>query len=374
MYRIMLYGRIIGLKPIIIYTVLVAMFASVLAYNISYIDTSYSSWERLVMPPKHPDGEYVIISPLAVSPVTAVFDESTIENKIKDLNLTIIRELIFPVNMYNHTFILRGLDRDSTKYFVDEEVGVDECLACVWIGKEIADKYGLEKGDFIEIYSPYTNSFYKLEVKGVISTGAQLDSELITGLDTARMIRGVGYSSLSVLIAYGREEELYRLSRRLNISTAKLGLIQRVLAVIGTGREVRFKAVENLQEIYLSRIGLSQLNLHILLFSISIVFSMGLIIYPGWIYSSRSKEFELLHEIGVSIRSIKINIVLLFTIITLPLLTILAIILKHITFKYTIYEHSFQIGSEPLTTMIIGLGLYAVFILGVLVLREGFEE
>ncbi len=359
------------LKHVLVYILISSLFISILSYYVSYTLENYDIWESILKPPKQPSENYLLLAPRSASPLTTVFDEEIVTSKLTGINnVTIIRELLYTVYINGESFILRGLYSRDLVYYIDQELkDFENCIMCVWVGKHVANKLGVKVNNTLTLYSPFTNTYYRLKIKDLLDTGTFLDYELLTNIYTARMIRGSGFRAVSVVIIYGDQYSLHLVLDRFNISYTEKSLLHRVLLVIQARRNIRFKQVEALSDIYLSRLGLNKAVLYTLLLSMSILFSVGVVIYPSWIMYSNRNVYKLLYEVGVSLTKIKYSLAIYYGLLSLITASVLLLVYSRISFRYVLYMHELMLSLNSLIVASIGFGIYGLFIIGLLLAK-----
>ncbi|WP_440060236.1 hypothetical protein ACSU1N_03610 [Thermogladius sp. 4427co] len=128
---------------------------------------------------------------------------SNITSLVEAAGMLCSPEVLAPVILDESTIIARGvsanyLARIHGAILVDGALYLDNSTAIA--GYRLAGKYKLSPGSVILVRSLFNNATIALRVAGIVRSGNPVDDELIVSLDTARLLRGVSASYVSVIV------------------------------------------------------------------------------------------------------------------------------------------------------------------------------
>ena len=308
----------------------ITILVTLLIINSSVLYGFYNLYDEITFPRNQKDSNIVVITGYSVAPFTSTIDTRSVEERL--VNLTGVERVVYEVlsiaSINDSTIIVRGVSRGDLEYLVDYSVikgedFQDDCMYCVWISPEIADKYGIDVGEYITINSLFTSSSFILQVKGVLELDKPYSYELIVPIDLARAIRGISDHHASLALVYldkGVDKSI--VLKRFNISSERLGLFERALIALKHSRgEISPHLYSSATEFYMARLGLQRNVFLAVSVSIMILLTIGAYIVGNMAVLVNRENLSILYTIGLSKRRIKLvatTILLVLVIASIP--------------------------------------------------------
>ncbi|AFK50873.1 hypothetical protein TCELL_0448 [Thermogladius calderae 1633] len=110
--------------------------------------------------------------------------------------------------------VVRGVPPDKVQQVIGAGKVVGEPRVDgfnVMVGARVSSEVGVSPGELLLLRGVLNNKAVAVEVSGVFETGTLLDDEVLTSLDIARLLRGVGVGEYSVLTCSSLDEQATRL-------------------------------------------------------------------------------------------------------------------------------------------------------------------
>lgn len=369
--KIWLIGYIIRLLPFKAHLVLLV---AVMIYGLFMMVStgtilSITSFLDKVVEPDASVRNYFMVSSLSLSPYTSLVSYNRIVEKLDDINISATPVILAVVTCNGRVVGLRGVTTSGLELLypstsIDGRSFSDNCIGCVWAGEQVAEKLGLAVNDTIIVYSPYTGSSYVLRVQGIIDGGGVLNYELLTNIDTARIIHGAVMDEVSYIIVSARsQEELRVAAERLNHSYPT-SIVEKAFLVLGPRN--RATVYKSYTSIFLTRIGLNEWIVTILYGTILFTLSLGFYVI-GQSYTIYSRcVLSLLWVIGVPKKIARV--LLAFTItITVSIAFLISVVIQSLLSPYlTIWFLGYPLApsTPPLYMLILHLSITLITITG----------
>jgi len=315
------FSRASSKKIYILLSISSFAFITAILINAGFIESLYSLSSSMVYPSNPPTPHYIAVSSYSLAPFTSIVSINAVDSILNSSGgaaVSKIYEVLAPVEIGSRILILRGISRGNLSavagsFSIYGEEFSDSCMDCLWIGSGIAEQLGLRINDTVILYSLMTSSPYLFKIKGIISSSSPLEWELLTNLDAARAVRGIGGSEASIaLIFASNESSLGKIAEAFGASPEKSGILERaLLALRYSGGNISASAYESLSSFYLSRLGVSKSLLYAVLLSVLILLAIGFYYFGKAVAGSDPQSFSVLHEQGLSVKRIKLYSLLL---------------------------------------------------------------
>ncbi len=270
---------------------------------------SITSFPDMVVEPGISAQNYFAVTSYSLSPYTSLISYNHIMEKLKDTNVSVTPVIPGVVTCKGRVIGLRGVTASGLELLypgtrIEGDGFSDSCTGCVWAGEEAAERLGVGINDTVIVYSPYTGSTYVLRVRGIVNGGGVLSYELLTNVDTARIIHGAVMDEVSYVIVSAEDRE------ELGAAAEKLGsgyptsMVEKALLVLGSrGGATAYRSYTSM---FLSRIGLNEWIVVILYGTTLFILSLGFYVI-GQSYAVYSRRvLSLFWIIGVPQRFIRI--------------------------------------------------------------------
>ncbi len=362
-------------------SLLVLMFA--LAVTSGYVLSAYAFYDELVVP-RELSSRVVVVSGVSLAPFTSVVRVNAVSSAISDSPgvRDVVPEVLVPAVLNGTGVIVRGVDPNFLKRYVGYEVvegrGMrGECLACAWVGSELARTLKLGAGDVVTIYSIFSKYPYILEVEGVLKLPEPYDHEVLVPYELGQLMRGVGRDYASVVLVVLREGADPRevLSK---LAGARFGEVPELLerafiALKYVGREVRAQVFKHAADILIERLGMPRSSLVATAISLALISSVGSYVI-GLIPAVLSRDrLSVLHEQGLAKSRIKASILIFGGV---------AIILGYLAVRAClpalsdilgapVLHHPVSLGSDPVLDVSIPAFVFLFYSTGVLAADAG---
>ncbi|RLG80052.1 MAG: hypothetical protein DRO40_11780 [Thermoprotei archaeon] len=296
--------------------------------NISVLHGFYNLYDEITFPRNHVDSNIVVVSGYSMAPFTSVINVDSVEDRLKDIKgvKRIVFEVLSIASINGSSIVVRGLTHNDLEYLVDYEVVMgddfsDNCMYCVWISRELANRYGLGVGDYVTVYSLFTSSPYVLRVRGILDLDEPYSYELIVPMGLARVIRGIGENKASIAIVSlepGVDKSVVLKSFR--VSTEKIGQVEKALIALKYSKEeISSSAYSSAAEFYMARLGLHRDVFLVVSISITILMTMGSYIVGNMIVLVNRDNLSILYTIGLPKYRIKAVIIMLILVMVIVL-------------------------------------------------------
>lgn len=289
-----------------------ALYILAVLVNAGLIDVLYTLPDYITEPRRAPTPYYLVLSSYSLAPFTSRIDGHALEETLRRLTGVekVVYEVLALVEYHGTDIVVRGVRGEDLvivagSYKVLGRPFDDHCIGCVWPGSALARELGLHRGDVIVVYSPFTCSDYALRVEGVLHASGPLSYELVTNPATAMAIRGLGPGSTSIAIVFlDSLEGFERAVRLLGLPAAEKSMVGRaLLALRSHGGGVSASAYESYTSMLLSRVRLSRSLLLALQAAVTLLLGLGFYTLGQSLVLGSSEELELLHELGLPLRS-----------------------------------------------------------------------
>ncbi|WFO74566.1 hypothetical protein J4526_05635 [Desulfurococcaceae archaeon MEX13E-LK6-19] len=203
-----MHMKIIG-KSVFALVFIVAIISSFVCSIMYFTINSFQEILADVIVGPRQDSTIIFTSP-STTPFTGVFDTRRFNALTNATGVRIVSsELLVPVLVNDKPVIMRGVDEGfiktvNIKVIDGRQIDLD-CLYCIWVGFNAAKYLGVSIGDKVNVSSFFSKSPMCLLVAGIYSTNSIYDDEILAPMPIARILRGVGeYSATIVKIVYDK--------------------------------------------------------------------------------------------------------------------------------------------------------------------------
>lgn len=332
----------------------ITVLTTLLIINISCLHTLYNLYDEIAFPRNYRDSNIVVVTGYSMAPFTSVISVEGVENCLNNVNgvRRVVYEVLSIASINGSSIVVRGLSRNDLRYLIDYSVVkgedfTDDCMYCVWISSELANRYGLEVGDYVTVYSLFTSSPYVLRVKGILDLDKPYSYELIVPIELSRAIRGISERQASIAIVFldPNIDKSVVLSS-FNISSERISLFERALVALKYSRgEISSSIYSSAAEFYMARLGLHRDVFLIVSISIMILMTMGSYIVGNMIVLVNRDNLSTLYTIGLPkyrIKAVIIALILVMIIVLFPIVLSLS--------RYLLGVIGLRIMEYPLTS------------------------
>lgn len=355
----------------------ITILTTLLIANISFLQAIYNLYDEVAFPQHHNSSNIIVVSGYSMAPFTSIISIEDIEKCLTNTSgvKRIVYEVLSIVNTSNSTVVVRGISRDDLRYLVNYSIVegsdlIDECMHCVWISEELANRYNIDIGDYIIVHSLFTSSPYILEVKGILDLDGPYSHELIVPIELGRAIRGIGDDKASIaIISLDQYIDKSIILGRFNVASEKVSLFERALIVLKySGGRYSPTIYSSATEFYMARLGLHRDVF--LIVSISIIFLMAMSSYiiGDMIVLTNRDNLSILYIIGLSKCKIKIVIIVLMLVTTMALFPIVSTASKYLfeIIGLKIMEYTLTSNVDILILIITFVSTYIFMVIGAL--------
>jgi len=317
----------------------IALMSTLLVVNVSVLNALYRLYDEIAFPRSGEGLNVIVVAGYSIAPFTSIIDARTVEKRLSCVEGVerVIYEVLSMVNVNGLSMVVRGLSKEDLKLLTNYSVVKgedlsDDCMYCVWIGAELADRLGLDVGGYIVVYSLFTSSPYVLQVRGMLDIDAPYAYELIVPIDLARAIRGIGNSYASIAVVFlSLGTDRSTVLRCFNISGEEIGLFERALIALKyIGGEDRPSVYRSAAELYMARLGLHRDVFLAVTISIVVLTTVGCYIVGNMAVVINRNNLYILHMVGLPRHRIRMVLALLILIIAVFLLPIVVYVSEYL--------------------------------------------
>lgn len=256
----------------------------------------------------------VIYSITASTPFTSIVPTSIAEKLLLVNGVEAIeKEIIVPATIGGKPVIIRGVEPEVfpalASFRIYRGVWIErEDVGSAVVGSRIASHLGIQVGNTLLVKPSLSSTIYPLRVVGIIESGSYLDDEVITSIETARAMRGLGEGYVSLIrVKYDPKmidpSDLFRIlgieARR---GVAPLSDLLRSGAVIRVGITpgvVDIASPGDLIDRYLGQYGLTYSNIVALAVAIFMLTSYTIAISSNTMVRQNEESLSILRALGI---------------------------------------------------------------------------
>ncbi len=316
------------------------------------ITQNYYEFYRIVVPTQR---NSIVVSSLSIAPFTSIIDVRTLSSKLRGLDVEIETVTTTLALLGDRVVVVLGVDNLSK-----------QCLYCCYVGKRLAEKLSISKGDLISLSTPFLRSSVVLRVVDIVDDSKHEDM-ILAPIEIVRLLRAMSYRQASLAIIKCRNAStLEEVLRILGVSTPPTQLIEQAfLALNIVGKRIEVRRFENLEDIYLARIGIPRTVMLILNIALSIVIATGLYFFSSNVQALTHRALEVLTMIGVTKRIITISTIFVAISALIAASTISMTMIKILRFSISIASFSLIIDIDLAMHALITIIMALIVVVGV---------
>lgn len=289
----------------------------------------------------------IVISNYAYSPLTSLIDSREVMNLLRDIEgIDVEFYLITLVFIYDKPTVVRSTENNA----------ICGCLiAAEWLMREL----GLETGDVIPVYSPFTHKTVFYRICGVVDKPYSLlcYRDMVDIRNTSP-----GYYSIGIIRVVD-ESAISDLSRVLGFKSPEYRLLSRILVFI-TRRErnLHVEIYEDISLGYINRLGLIRDFIFYFAYAVAMISALNMPLVGIGLVTYLNRELEVFTYIGLSREKIFIYISV-FSLIstTISLLVVYILMTLDLYLPISVLGFSTRLHVETLDYLYIYI--YQVFLL-----------
>jgi len=290
---------------------------STISLSILGIFTSlYNFYENLLLT----NGEGLVISSYAISPLTSVVSEEYVRNLVNDLEGISVESLVFSIAYFKgKTVVIRGIEKTEFSSFHHYH-GSGSNISCVVVGEGLARELNLSEGETLALYSPFIKEPVLVTVCGVKQFHSLLNYEIIASIELSRTIRGISNNQYSVVILRAKNLSiLSSISARIGLNPEDIKLLQKALLVLSQRGNILVHELHgDIPEIYVAKLGIHRDFIFSLSYTVAALVIISDILIGEHIFRSAKKAIAVLRYLGISRKRV-------FALLTLQTLTYVAV-------------------------------------------------
>ncbi|MEM0341121.1 MAG: hypothetical protein QW387_00030 [Desulfurococcus sp.] len=312
-------------------------------------------------------GRGLAVSSYALSPFTSVIGEREIIDLIGNTTGVNVKYVVFAiVYVDDMVIVVRGMDDESLSSLTG---GVTLGDRCVFISGELSRELGIGEGDLLPLYSVFTHETIITRVCRIIESGYPYTYELITSIDLARILRGIGRGYYSIALLYfDNEDSAKEITGKLTGEEYK-SIIERALIYLSRiNKTVNLEMIMDVSSGYWARLGFYKDSLLLLAYVTTVLVLLCTPLISDALYRHLYTTLIQLHGIGVSrmVITMALALLLLFytalsMLLSLPLAIWISGILELRVFSYVVKAHV-----DALAGIYVSMVLCALLLTGVM--------
>ncbi len=286
------------------FIVLLALLSTISLSTLGIFTSLYSFYENILLT----NGEGLVISSYAISPLTSVVSEEYVRNLVGDLEGISVEPLVFSIAYFKgKTIVIRGVEK--TEFFnLQRYHGLESNDSCVIVGEGLARELNLSEGVTLTLYSPFIKEPFLVTVCGVKQFHSLLNYEIIASIELSRVIRGIGSNQYSVVILRAKNlSVLSDISVRIGLSSEDMKLLQKALLVLSQRGNVLVHELRgDIPEIYVAKLGIHRDFVFSLSYTVAALVIISDILIGEHVFRSAKKTIAVLRYLGISRKKILI--------------------------------------------------------------------
>lgn len=287
---------------IVLLTLLTTISLSVLGIFTSL----YNFYENLVLT----NGEGIVISSYAISPLTSVVSGDYVRNLVGNLKGVSVEPLVFSIAYFKgKTVVIRGVEETEFSHFCD---GLGCNVSCVIVGEGLAKELNVSVGKTLALYSPFIKGTVLVTVCGVRRFHTPLNYEVIASIELSRTIRGIGSNYYSVVILRAENPSvLSNISSRIGLSPEDTKLLQKALLILSQQGNVLVHELRgDIPEVYVAKLGIHRDFIFSLSYAVAALVIISDVLIGEHVFRSAKKTVAVLKYLGISRRKILVALTL----------------------------------------------------------------
>jgi len=309
------------------------------------------------------EGGGFIVSSYALSPLTSVVSEKRLLELLG--NSTGVEFIVFSVAYVNgRAVVVRGVSPE----YLAEVLGVSLSVAehCLYVGRGLAEKLGVRRGDVLVLHSPFTGDALLALVCGIYPLPGVLNYEILADFDVARALRGVGGGYYSVAIVRGG---VFEAPEHVELPLARRALLLLLERDGSTG----FNVFAEVPEAYIARLGIHREAVLLLAYSAIAVVAISCPLIGYSVSLSVERCSKVLRQLGASRRSVVASLTTLVGIYVIGATALAFLALSYLRWLagVEVLGHSISPKVSPYDATAVAVAQLVLTLLGVV---RGFRE
>ncbi|MEM0025401.1 MAG: hypothetical protein QXV93_05970 [Zestosphaera sp.] len=286
--------------------VLLALLALVSLSILGLFTSLYNFYDNLLLI----NGDGLVISSYAVSPLTSVVSEKYVKDLISGVEGVKVEPLVFSlVHVKNKIVVVRGVEKTVFSSFYH---GLEDSAHCVLVGEGLAKELNLSEGDTLVLYSPFVKEPVIASVCSVKYLPSLLNYEIIADIEFSRTIRGLGSDYYSVVILRADNlSVLSGISMKMGLSSEDITLLRKALLVLSQqGGVLAYELRSEIPEVYVAKLGIHKDLIFTLSYTVAALVIISDLLIGEHIFRLVRGCIEILRFLGVSKKRIFITLVI----------------------------------------------------------------
>ncbi|AFL67119.1 hypothetical protein [Desulfurococcus amylolyticus] len=312
-------------------------------------------------------GRGLAVSSYALSPFTSVIGEKDIIDLVGNTTGVNVKYVVFAiVYVDNMVIVVHGMDDESLNKLVG---GVTLGDRCMFISRELSRELGIGEGDSLPLYSAFTHETIITRVCRIIEPGYPYTYELVTSIDLARILRGIGRGYYSIALLYfDNENSAKEIAGKLTGEEYK-SIIERALIYLSrTNKTINPEIIMDVSGGYWARLGFYKDSLLLLAYVTTALVLLCTPLISDALYRHLYTTLNQLHGVGVSRRVITMALALLllfYTALSMLLSLFLTIWISNIL-ELRVFSYVVEAHVDVLAGIYVFMILYALLLTGVM--------
>ena len=308
--------------------------------------------------PSTPSYDYIIYDKASSTPFTGLVPLSLLKLVY---NISVVSpETVVPVVADGKAFFLRGVNPDVFRFFVTMEMLSGEELEnrdlyAVVLGYRLAQRLGAKVGDHLTVASAVSRNILTLNVKGVFRSGTPLDDEALSILEVGQILRGCGYSYVTLIrvrpkqgFSFNDITKLLAVSEEETEQPQTGGWNPLIKLGIKPGR-ISVRNPERFITVYLERYGVTFQSLLLASLLVLGLSTATVALAYHLLIQQNSSELSLVRYLGLSESALKLRL-LLIAVATASISSTLGTVLGHYILVYAVNTLDLRILTYLLST------------------------
>lgn len=288
------------------FVILLTLLALVSLSIIGLFTSLYNFYDNLLLI----NGDGLVISSYAVSPLTSVISERYVKDLVSGVEGVRVEPLVFSIAyVKGKTVVVRGVEETVFSSFYRD---LEKDAFCVLVGEGLAKELSLNKRDTLTLYSPFVKEPVLVSVCDVKYLPSLLNYEVITSIELSRVLRGISsdYYSVAILRA-DNLSVLSSVSVKIGLSSEDVALLRKALLVLSQQGGVLVRELySDIPEVYVAKLGMHRDLIFTLSYAVAVLVIISDLLIGEYIFRLIRRSVEILRFLGVSRKRVFISIAL----------------------------------------------------------------
>ncbi len=208
------------------------------------------------------EGARVVVSSPALAPYTSMVNYARVAGKVEAVEgvVGVVPVAVSLSTVKDRVVVVLGLREEDLSLLgarLTSGGRFRDCLGCIWVGEGVREYLGVELGEIVPVCPLYpSKTCYAARVEGFFDAPEPYRYEVLAGLDTGRMLRGLrGDQASIVVVLTSSPSAAERVAAAFNASVERGAILSKVFLVLERiGRGAVAKAVLEAGEAYAYRL------------------------------------------------------------------------------------------------------------------------